>query len=175
MSGGGGCPCTVRSHLGEGVAGLGVYCLVMFSALWIIVTWGPPGGQNEWLMGRHDWKYHHYATSMRGGNDKKTFQSNAYSPSYIVNTFEHVWEGGLFLYGEVQVEQVWTCLGVSTWPVTDQWYHWQWSHGEVPTEWKNTYDWKHHLPATSMAGGKCSFKITQNQIQNPTRITKISL
>ena len=45
---------------------------------------------------------------------KKAVQSNANRPhadstGYILNRFEHVWGG---LYGDVQVEQVLTCLGL---------------------------------------------------------------
>ena len=73
----------------------------------------------------------------------KAFQSNenhllADSLGYILNKFEHLLGGGDILYGEVQVEQVWTCRGcwvslygggVTMSPVTDQWHLWQWSHG----------------------------------------------
>ena len=60
------------------------------------------------------------------------------------------------IFGEVQVEQVWTCLG--EFPV-------QWSlswpslggAGSGPCTWRNPqtdiHDWKHYLTATSLVGG----------------------
>ena len=53
--------------------------------------------------------------------NKKAFSSNANFPlsdslNFKVNTFECVWGGGCrAMYREVQVEQVWTCLGKGDW------------------------------------------------------------
>ena len=81
--------------------------------------------------------------------NKKAFQSNATrplsdNPHFLVNKFEHVWLGPgsvRALHSEVQVEQVWKCRG----------------GGEARALYSgqnDTHDWKHFLPATSLAASK---------------------
>ena len=99
-----------------------------------------------------------------------------YIAKFIVNKFVHVHWGSL--YREVQVEQVWTYLGLI--PVrwgpsrtslnlsrTRALYSWGWDPVQEPPlqSWTDRRGWKHYLPATSLASSK-NYKLTMQGLES---------